>query len=81
MLLFLLIGGVMVDRLPRGRVMLVSDILRGVIVAIVAAPLSFSASSLARLDRQHDFRFCGRLLWTRVLAIVPEIVSSKTAQR
>jgi len=35
-LLFLLIGGVVVDRLPRPRVMLASDLSQGVIVAIVS---------------------------------------------
>jgi len=34
--LFLLIGGVMADRLPRQRVMIASDALRGVLVIIVA---------------------------------------------
>lgn len=36
MLLFLLVGGVVVDRLPRPRVMLVSDLFLGIIVTIVA---------------------------------------------
>src|SRR5437763_4098374 len=36
MLLFLLLGGVAVDRLPRLRLMLASDLLRGGIVAAVA---------------------------------------------
>src|SRR5438552_8882265 len=36
MLLFLLIGGVAVDRFPRVRVMLASDILRGAVVGLVA---------------------------------------------
>ncbi len=37
MLIFLLIGGVAVDRLPRLRVMVVSDLASGVVVLIVAA--------------------------------------------
>ncbi|MBI1800244.1 MAG: MFS transporter [Chloroflexi bacterium] len=37
MLLFLLIGGVAVDRLPRVRLMLLSDVGRGVVVGGVAA--------------------------------------------
>ena len=41
MLLFLLIGGVAVDRFPRVRVMLVSDLLRGAVVGIMAL-LAFS---------------------------------------
>src|SRR4051794_30543009 len=36
MLLFLLIGGVAVDRLPRARLMLLSDLARGVVVCVVA---------------------------------------------
>jgi DHA3 family tetracycline resistance protein-like MFS transporter len=36
MLIFLLIGGVATDRFPRLRVMLISDILRGAVVALVA---------------------------------------------
>ena len=41
MLLFLLIGGVAVDRYPRVKLMLASDLLRGAVVALVAA-LAFS---------------------------------------
>src|SRR6185436_13608494 len=41
MLLFLLIGGVAVDRYPRVRLMLASDLLRGLVVTLVAA-LAFS---------------------------------------
>ncbi len=37
MLLFLLVGGVVVDRLPRIGVMLASDLIRGVLVAGIAA--------------------------------------------
>ena len=37
MLLFLLVGGVVVDRLPRFRVLLASDLLNGFVVAVVAA--------------------------------------------
>src|SRR5688500_7499796 len=41
MLLFLLIGGVAVDRFPRARLMFASDLLRGVVVGAVAL-LAFS---------------------------------------
>lgn len=41
LLIFLLIGGVVVDRLPRRRIMLASDLLLGVLVALVAV-LAFS---------------------------------------
>jgi len=43
MLLFLLIGGVAVDRFPRVPIMLLSDILRGVLVTFVAV-LAFAGS-------------------------------------
>lgn len=43
MLVFLLIGGVIVDRLPRLKVMIASDLLRGAIVITVAA-LDFNSS-------------------------------------
>ena len=36
MLLFLLIGGVAVDRLPRFRILLASDLVNGAVVAVVA---------------------------------------------
>jgi DHA3 family tetracycline resistance protein-like MFS transporter len=36
MLVFLLLGGVMVDRLPRLRLMFVSDLVRGVVVSLTA---------------------------------------------
>ncbi len=42
MLIFLLIGGVFTDRFPRLKVMLISDILSGVVVATVAA-LAFAS--------------------------------------
>jgi hypothetical protein len=40
MILFLLLGGVLVDRLPRVRLMLLSDLLRGGVVCLIAI-LSF----------------------------------------
>lgn len=36
MLVFLLLGGVLVDRLPRLRLMLISDLVRGVVVSLTA---------------------------------------------
>ena len=36
MILFLLLGGVLVDRLPRVRLMLASDLLRGGVVCLIA---------------------------------------------
>lgn len=50
MLLFLLVGGVVVDRLPRFRVLLVSDLISGTVVAVVAL-LAFSG----RLEVWHVY--------------------------
>ena len=36
MLLFLLVGGVVVDRLPRIRIMFIADILGGVVIGLIA---------------------------------------------
>ena len=75
MLLFLLIGGIAVDRLPRGRVMLASDVLRGAIVAFVAA-LAFAQT----LEIWHVyaasmlFGFVDAFFQPAYTAIVPEIV-------
>jgi DHA3 family tetracycline resistance protein-like MFS transporter len=75
MLIFLLIGGVAVDRLPRGRVMFASDILRGFIVAIVAT-LAFAQT----LQVWHIyiasivFGFVDAFFQPAYSAIVPEIV-------
>jgi DHA3 family tetracycline resistance protein-like MFS transporter len=77
MLIFLLIGGVMVDRLPRGRVMLVSDILRGALVALVAS-LAFAQS----LEIWHVyiasmvFGFVDAFFQPAYTAIVPDMVPS-----
>lgn len=78
MLIFLLIGGVAVDRLPRGRVMLTSDVLRGAVVAVVAA-LAFAQT----LEIWHvyiasmAFGFVDAFFQPAYTAIVPEIVSSE----
>ena len=78
MLLFVLVGGIAVDRLPRGRVMLASDSLRGVVVMIVAA-LAFAQT----LEIWHVyvasivFGFVDAFFQPAYTAIVPEIVSSE----
>ncbi len=75
MLVFLLVGGVAVDRLPRGRVMFASDVLRGALVAAVAA-LAFAQS----LEIWHIyiasivFGFVDAFFQPAYTAIVPEIV-------
>lgn len=78
MLIFLLIGGVAVDRLPRGRVMFTSDVLRGMVVALVAA-LAFAQS----LEVWHvyiasmAFGFVDAFFQPAYTAIIPEIVPSE----
>lgn len=78
MLVFLLISGVAVDRLPRGRVMLASDLLRGVLVGLIAG-LAFSNT----LEVWHIyiasmvFGFVDAFFQPAYTAIVPEIVPSE----
>ena len=77
MLIFLLIGGVMVDRLPRGRVMLTSDMLRGALVALIAT-LAFAQV----LEIWHVyiasmvFGFVEAFFQPAYTAIVPDLVPS-----
>src|ERR1041385_1198883 len=75
MLVFLLVGGVAVDRYPRARVMFLSDILRGFLIGIVAL-LAFAL----RLEIWHIyvvsllFGVVGAFFGPAYRAIVPEIV-------
>lgn len=76
MLVFLLIGGVAVDRYPRARVMLLSDTLRGLLIGLVAV-LAFTH----RLEIWHIyfvsllFGIVGAFFGPAYRALVPEIVS------
>jgi MFS family permease len=76
MVVFLLIGGVTVDRYPRARVMLLSDVLRGLLIGIVAV-LAFAH----RLEVWHIylvsllFGIAGAFFGPAYRAIVPEILS------
>src|SRR5690349_22733554 len=75
MLVFLFVGGVTVDRYPRAPVMLLSDVLRGLLIGIVAV-LAFSH----RLEVWHIyvvsllFGIVGAFFGPAYRAIVPEIV-------
>lgn len=75
MLVFLLVGGVAVDRYSRARVMFLSDILRGLLIGIVAL-LAFAH----RLETWHIyivsllFGIVGAFFGPAYRAIVPEIV-------
>jgi len=78
MLIFLLIGGVAVDRLPRGRVMLASDILRGALVAIVATLASAQVLEIWHVYiASMIFGFVDAFFQPAYTAIVPEIVPSE----
>jgi len=75
MLVFLLVGGVAVDRYPRAPVLLLSDVLRGLLIGIVAV-LAFAH----RLEVWHIylvsllFGIAGAFFGPAYRAIVPEIV-------
>jgi MFS transporter, DHA3 family, tetracycline resistance protein len=79
MLVFLLVGGIAVDRLPRGRVMLASDVLRGALISLVAA-LAFAQT----LEIWHlyiasmVFGFVDAFFQPAYTAIVPEIVPNES---
>ncbi len=74
MLIFLLIGGVAVDRLPRGRVMLASDVLRGMVVAIVTVLAFIDALQIWHVYiASIVFGFVSAFFQPAYTAIIPEI--------
>ena len=78
MILFLLIGGVVVDRLPRLRVMLSSDLLSGLVISVVAI-LAYTG----QLELWHIyiaslvFGFVEAFFFPAYSAAVPEITPSE----
>lgn len=74
MLLFLLVGGVVVDRLPRIRVMFVSDILSGLVITFVAI---FSWLNLLQVWHIYIasmvFGFVEAFFFPAYQAVIPEI--------
>ena len=78
MLLFLLIGGVAVDRLPRLWVMLVSDVTSGLVVLVVAA-----LAYLGRLEVWHVyiasmlFGFLQAFFFPAYNAVVPDLMPAE----
>lgn len=78
MLIFLLIGGVAVDRFPRLRLMLASDVLRAVVVVVIAL-LAFNR----QLVLWHVyvasvfFGFVDAFFQPAYAAVVPEVVPSE----
>ena len=78
LLLFLLIGGVVVDRLPRIRIMFVSDILSGVVIAFVAV---FSWLELLQIWHIYIasmlFGFVEAFFFPAYQAVIPQITPSE----
>lgn len=74
MLVFLLVGGVVVDRLPRLRVMFVSDILSGIVITFVAV---FSWLNLLQIWHIYIasmvFGFVEAFFFPAYQAVVPQI--------
>lgn len=74
LLLFLLIGGVVVDRLPRIRIMFVSDILSGLVIAFVAV---FSWLELLQIWHIYIasmlFGFVEAFFFPAYQAVIPQI--------
>ncbi len=79
MLLFLLVGGVVVDRLPRIRVMLVSDVLGGLVVSLVAL---FSWMNVLEIWHIYIasmlFGFVEAFFIPAYQAVIPELVPVET---
>jgi MFS family permease len=78
LLLFLLIGGVVVDRLPRIRIMFVSDILSGLVIAFVAV---FSWLDLLQIWHIYIasilFGFVEAFFFPAYQAVIPQITPSE----
>ena len=78
LLLFLLIGGVVVDRLPRIRIMFISDVLCGLVVTFVAF---FSWFNLLEIWHIYIasilFGFVEAFFFPAYQAVIPEITPSE----
>src|SRR5688500_11579610 len=78
LLLFLLIGGVVVDRLPRIRIMFISDILSGLVIAFVAV---FSWLELLQIWHIYIasmlFGFVEAFFFPAYQAVIPQITPSE----
>ena len=74
--LLLLLGGAVVDRLPRVRLMLISDVGRAVIVAIVAALAYFDQLQLWHIyATSFFFGMVDAFFNPAYIAIIPQIVA------
>jgi MFS transporter, DHA3 family, tetracycline resistance protein len=78
LLLFLLIGGVVVDRLPRIRIMFASDMLSGLVIALVAV---FSWLDLLQIGHIYIasiiFGFVEAFFFPAYQAVIPQITPSE----
>lgn len=77
MLIFLLVGGVVVDRLPRIRIMFISDILSGLVITFVAV---FSWLDLLQIWHIYVasmiFGFVEAFFFPAYQAVIPQITPS-----
>jgi len=78
MLVFLLVGGVVVDRLPRIRIMFVSDILSGLVITFIAV---FSWFDLLQIWHIYIasmlFGFVEAFFFPAYQAVIPQITPSE----
>lgn len=78
MLVFLLFGGVAVDRLPRLRLMLASDLLRGVVVTLIAALAYTQTLTLWQLCAMSAiFGAVEAVFYPAYAAVVPDLAPSE----
>ena len=74
MLIFLLIGGIAVDRYSRGRLMLASDVLRGIVVAMVTTLALVDALQIWHVYLASVvFGFVSAFFQPAYTAIIPDI--------
>jgi MFS family permease len=78
LLIFLLIGGVVVDRFPRIRIMFISDLLSGCVVAFIAV---FSWLDMLQLWHIYIasliFGFVGAFFFPAYQAVIPQLTPSE----
>ena len=78
MLLFMLFGGVLVDRLPRPWVMFVSDLLRGILVAGIAVMAALNILEIWEIFiASAIFGLVSAFFEPAYIAIVPEIMTAE----
>lgn len=79
--LFVLVGGVVADRLPRQRVMLASDVVRGAAQAATAALLITDSATVGRLVAlQVVYGAAEAFFRPAVLGLVPQVVGTRDVQ-